>query len=246
MTLKTLQTVTAVIEADAGLALLGLPSATSLLVLGTPLDTAAAVSLVRVGGPGILALAIVSWLARRDAHSLASRGLIVAMLFYNLAVAGVLAFVGLVDGLHGVLLWPPVVFQAAMRLVHHNSAEKGRRGLAIASERVVRSVLMSTAAQKCEYSLGANVFRCIRGKRTLAGLSHAAGLFKDIPLPRRRRSKARIVSKGRRTISCLRGHPLPSFRTSFLVKGHSVKCSILADRCASVRLGLPYEAREIA
>jgi hypothetical protein len=114
MTLKTLQTVTAVIEAGAGLALLGLPSATSSLLLGTPLDSATAETLARVGGAAVLALGMVCWLARRDAHSLASQGLIVAMLFYNLAVAGVLAFASLADGLHGVLLWPAVVFHAAM------------------------------------------------------------------------------------------------------------------------------------
>ena len=90
--MKTLLTVTAIIEAGAGLALLGVPSVTALLLLGTPLDLAAAVSLARVGGAAILALAIVCWLARRDAQSPASRGLVVAMPFYNIAVAAVLAF----------------------------------------------------------------------------------------------------------------------------------------------------------
>jgi hypothetical protein len=112
--MKTLQTVTAAIEAGAGLALLGLPSATASLLLGTPLDSPAAVSLARVGGAAILALAIVCWLARRDAHSLASRGLVVAMVFYNIAVAAVLAYAALGYGLHGVLLWPAVAFHVAM------------------------------------------------------------------------------------------------------------------------------------
>src|SRR5882757_8664182 len=112
--MKTLLTATAIIEAGAGLALLGVPSMTALLLLGTPLDSAAAANLARVGGAAILALAIICWLARRDAQSLASRDLIVAMLFYNFAVAAVLAFAGLGDGLHGVLLWPAVVFHVAM------------------------------------------------------------------------------------------------------------------------------------
>jgi hypothetical protein len=113
MATKNLQTVTAIVEAGAGLALLGLPSATSSLVLGTPLDSAAAVSLVRIGGAAVLALAIVCWLARRETHSLAARGLLVAMLFYNIAVAAVLAFASF-GGLHGVLLWPAVAFHLAM------------------------------------------------------------------------------------------------------------------------------------
>jgi hypothetical protein len=127
--MKTLQTVTAIIEAGAGLALLAVPSITASLLLGVPLDSPAAVSLARVGGAAILALALVCWLARRDAESLASRGLVVAMLFYNIAVAAVLAFAGLSDGLHGVLLWPAVVFHVAMGVWCVASL----RGLAIAA-----------------------------------------------------------------------------------------------------------------
>jgi hypothetical protein len=112
--MKTLQTVTAVVEAGAGLALMGFPSVTASLLLGTPLNSSAAVSLARVGGAAILTLAIVCWLARRDAHSLASQGLVAAMAFYNIAVAGVLAFPHFGDGLHGVLLWPAVAFHVAM------------------------------------------------------------------------------------------------------------------------------------
>jgi hypothetical protein len=112
--MKTLQTVTAVIEAGAGLALLAVPSITASLLLGAPLESPAAVSLARVGGAAILALAIVCWLARRDAESLGLRGLVVAMLFYNIAVAAVLVFTSIGDGLHGVLLWPAVVFHVAM------------------------------------------------------------------------------------------------------------------------------------
>jgi quinol-cytochrome oxidoreductase complex cytochrome b subunit len=114
MTMKTLQTVTAIIEAGAGLALLTVPSITASLLPGAPLDSPAAISLVRVGGAAILALALVCWLARRDAESFASRGLIAAMLFYNIVVAAVLAFAGISDGLHGVLLWPAVIFHVAM------------------------------------------------------------------------------------------------------------------------------------
>ena len=112
MTTKALQTLTAVVEVGAGLALLGLPSVTASLLLGTPLEAPAAVSLARVGGAAIVALSIVCWLARRDVDSDASQGVIIALLFYNFAVAAVLALAGL-DG-HGVLLWPAVVFHVAM------------------------------------------------------------------------------------------------------------------------------------
>src|SRR5258708_34833076 len=112
MNMKTLQTVTAVIEAGAGLALLGVPSLTASLLRGTPLAPPAAAGLARVGGAAILTLAIVCWLARRDAHNPGSRGVVAAMAFYNIAVAAVLTFAG-INGLYGVLLWPAVAFHAA-------------------------------------------------------------------------------------------------------------------------------------
>jgi hypothetical protein len=112
--MKALLTLTAIIEAGAGLALLGLPSETSSLLLGTPIDRAAALSLVRVGGAAVFGLAITCWMARNDENSPALRGLVVAMLFYNIAVGGVLALASLGDGLHGMLLWPAVAFHAAM------------------------------------------------------------------------------------------------------------------------------------
>ena len=114
MTMKTLLTVTAVVEAGAGLALFGVPSVTALLLFGAPLDSPAAVGLARVGGLAILALAIVCWLASRDPHSPVARSLIAAMLFYNFAVAGVLAFASFGDGAHGALLSPAMIFHMAM------------------------------------------------------------------------------------------------------------------------------------
>jgi hypothetical protein len=113
MAMKTLLTATAVIEAAAGLALLGGPSVTASLLLGTPLEASAATTLARVGGAAILALATVCWLTR-NAHSPDSRGLVVAMLFYNVAVAALLALSSFREGLHGLLLWPAVAFHMAM------------------------------------------------------------------------------------------------------------------------------------
>jgi hypothetical protein len=97
-----LQTVTAVIEAGAGLALLALPSVTASLLLGTPLDSPAAVSLARVGGVAIQ----LRWQS--------SAGWRAAMRFYNLAVAGVLALASFGHDLRGILLWPAVAFHIAM------------------------------------------------------------------------------------------------------------------------------------
>src|SRR5277367_3472112 len=112
--MKALHTVTALIELGAGLALLCFPSATVALLVGAPLETSAALTVARVGGAGLLALGVACWLARDDTQSRAARGLVAAMLLYDVAAVVILAFAGISLGLRGVALWPAVVLHAAM------------------------------------------------------------------------------------------------------------------------------------
>ncbi len=71
-------------------------------------------TVARVGGAGLLALGVACWFARGDTQSRAARGLVAAMLLYDVAAAGVLAFAGIGFGLQGVALWPAVVLHAVM------------------------------------------------------------------------------------------------------------------------------------
>ena len=112
--MKSLYSVTAVIELGAGLALLCCPSATVALLVGAPLEGAPALTAARVGGAGLLALGVACWLARGDTHSRAASGLIAAMSLYNVAAVAVLGFAGIGFGLHGLALWPAVVLHAVM------------------------------------------------------------------------------------------------------------------------------------
>jgi hypothetical protein len=113
--MKTLHTVTALIELGAGLALPCCPSVTvTLLVGGAPLHAPAALTVARVGGAGLLALGVACWLARGDTQSRAARGLVAAILLYDVAAVAVLAFAGIGFGVHGVALWPAVVLHAVM------------------------------------------------------------------------------------------------------------------------------------
>ena len=105
---------TAIIEVATGLGLMAVPSAVVRLLLASPLDTSAAGILGRVAGAALLALGVACWLARDDAQSRAARGLVVAMLLYNVSATAVLAFAGIGLRLHGVALWPAVVLHAAM------------------------------------------------------------------------------------------------------------------------------------
>src|SRR5256885_2197430 len=93
---------------------MAVPSVVAGLLLGSPLDTSAAVMLGRVAGAALLALGVACWLARDDTQSRSARGLVVAMLIYNILATAVLAFAGIGLGLHGVVLWPAVVLHATM------------------------------------------------------------------------------------------------------------------------------------
>lgn len=112
--MKALHTATATIEFGAGLALLCCPSAAATLLFSTPLEGPAALTIARVGGAGLLSLGVACWLARGDAESRAARGLVAAMLLYNVAAVVILTFAGIGLGLHGVALWPGVVLHAVM------------------------------------------------------------------------------------------------------------------------------------
>jgi hypothetical protein len=112
--MKTLHTVNALIELGAGLALLSFPSPMVTLLLGSPLETPTSLSVARVGGSGLLSLGVACWLARGDSESRAARGLVAAMLLYDVGAVAVLAFAGIGFGLHGVALWPAVVLHVVM------------------------------------------------------------------------------------------------------------------------------------
>jgi hypothetical protein len=112
--MKTPHTATAVIELGAGLALVICPSPMASLLLGAPLEAPAAMTVARVGGAGLMALGVACWLARNDVQSRAARGLVTAMLLYNVATVAFLASVNLGFGLYGVALWPGVVLHALM------------------------------------------------------------------------------------------------------------------------------------
>ena len=104
---------TAMLEAGTGLALIAVPAIVVRLLLGAEIS-GASIPLGRLAGAALLALGVACWLARGDTQSRATRGLVVAMLTYNIVATAVLAFAGIGLQLHGVALWPAVVLHAAM------------------------------------------------------------------------------------------------------------------------------------
>jgi hypothetical protein len=111
--MKHLLTLTAIIEVPTGLALLVVPAFVVKLLLGEEIS-GAAIPLGRVAGVALLALGVACWLARGDTQSRAARGLVAAMLLYNLGVALILAVTGIRSQPVGIALWPAVILHGVM------------------------------------------------------------------------------------------------------------------------------------
>jgi hypothetical protein len=112
--MKILLTVSAVVEASAGVALVLWPQLAIGLLLGSPLDAPMGLTLARGIGVALVCLGLAYWLARTDGRSRAARGLVTAMLLYNAAFAVLLAHARFGPGLSGVGLWPTVLLHLAL------------------------------------------------------------------------------------------------------------------------------------
>ena len=111
--MKRLLTLTAIIETATGLALIAMPAVVVRLLLGAEIS-GASIPLGRVGGLAVFALGVSCWLARHDVPSCAARGLVSAMLLYNLGAIVILGAAGIWSEPIGVALWPAVVLHAVM------------------------------------------------------------------------------------------------------------------------------------
>ena len=112
--MKHLLTTTAAVESGTGLALVTAPSVVAALILGSSLDTALALAFARIAGVAILALGVACWFARRDEEARSARGIIGAMVLYNVGVLLLLVYAGVASGLSGIALWPMVLVHAVM------------------------------------------------------------------------------------------------------------------------------------
>jgi hypothetical protein len=111
-----LLTLTAIIEVPTGLGLLLVPSMVVLMLLGSTLETSAAITLGRVAGAALVALGMACLLSRSDTLSSAAQGLVIAMVIYNLGTVAILGAVGISSEPGGIALWPAVVLHSAMAI----------------------------------------------------------------------------------------------------------------------------------
>jgi len=115
-TRKTLFAAAAFIEVGAGLLLAGLPALGIWLLLGVRGPSPEALIAGRVCGTAMLAIGVACWFARDDRGSASQRGLLWAMLVYNIGVCAVLAFAGFESQMAGVGLWPVVGLHGVMTI----------------------------------------------------------------------------------------------------------------------------------
>jgi hypothetical protein len=104
---------TALLEGAIGLLLLAWPSIPQHLLLGVETLTAEAAFFARIAGAALVALAIICW---RERSRGTRDGLLPAVLFYNVAAAGILAYSGWSITRPGLLLWPAVGLHAFLAI----------------------------------------------------------------------------------------------------------------------------------
>ncbi len=112
--MKNLLTVTALLELAAGIGALLVPSLAVEILLGTPLEPAAARLVARVTGAALISLGLVCWSTRSEPRGRTARDVALAMTFYNVSVTGLLTYAGLVGGLSGIGLGPAVLLHIGM------------------------------------------------------------------------------------------------------------------------------------
>jgi hypothetical protein len=112
--MQALLLVTAFVEVSTGLALVVVPSSMVSILVGASAGALSEIVVARVTGAALLALGLACWLARDEPQSRAARGLIAAMLLYDVATVGVLAHAHFGLKLSAIGLWPAVLLHALL------------------------------------------------------------------------------------------------------------------------------------
>jgi len=105
--MKSILTITAIIEGVTGLSLAIMPFLIVTILLGTALTDASAILIARIAGGALITIAIACCLSRSNTQSAV---LVKAMFGYNVFSIVLLAYAVLVERLSGPGLWPPFYF----------------------------------------------------------------------------------------------------------------------------------------
>jgi hypothetical protein len=103
--MKSLLTITAIVEGITGLALIIVPSQLVSILLGASLTDPVAILIGRLAGAALLSIAIACWLSRVSQGS----NVVKTMLLYNVFSIVLLVYSVLVEKISGPGLWPAVL-----------------------------------------------------------------------------------------------------------------------------------------
>ena len=110
--MRSLLTISAILELITGLALVIMPTAVVSLLLNGSLTEATGMILGRIAGVALLSLAIACWQARND--STFSIVMIRAMLLYDIGATTLLVYAALIEKFSAIGLWPAVLLHAVL------------------------------------------------------------------------------------------------------------------------------------
>jgi hypothetical protein len=104
--MRSLLTITALLEGVTGLTLAIVPSLVVSMLLGTLLTDVSAIILGRLAGAVLIAIAIACWLSKGYTQSLV---MVKVMLVYNVLAITLFVYALLVERISGPALWPAVI-----------------------------------------------------------------------------------------------------------------------------------------
>ncbi|MGP0594423.1 hypothetical protein ACTRXD_18040 [Nitrospira sp. T9] len=104
------------LEAGTGLSVILALSATTMILVGTSLDTDGGLIIARIGGAPLLSLDVACWFARDDGQSRAAKGLVTDMLLYNVGAVGVFLYAGKGLGLTDNGIWPSALLHTGLAI----------------------------------------------------------------------------------------------------------------------------------
>ncbi len=114
MTNRGLLSVTGVVESVTGVLLLAIPAIMVQLLLGDASLNPGGVVACRIAGAALVALGIACWRGEAGGARGADRGLVGAILFYNIAVICVLIAGWIASGIAGIGFWPVILTHAVL------------------------------------------------------------------------------------------------------------------------------------
>ena len=120
--------VTAFLEVGAGLLLLFVPSVFLVLLLGVEQAAPESLFVARVAGAALLSLGVACGVGWKSNRNPARLGLSIGILIYDVTVAGLLTYAGLLSNRIGVALWPAVALHGSLSVWCAQSLRDELRG----------------------------------------------------------------------------------------------------------------------